>query len=344
MAQEKVLIVDDEVDNLSLLRMRLEAEKFEVFTAESGKEGIEKAKRLRPDIIILDVNMPGMDGFETCRRLKENIETAHIPVVMLTCLGTLDNKLRGLDGGADDYLVRDEIDYREISARLRSILRRASATISANPLTHLPGNVVIDREIKNRLESAYGCRSWDYWAPCGNCMGISCDSDEYHGLHAVSPDVCTSYDDLVDPITKEPVDSDILITDNLHSIYSLEKDFSPLLTAFRKQIQNKKAGYFFSAEYVERKLFDAFFDTGKKFAVIKNENRLVDKVSLNRKPTDINLNGSRGNTIITVGDGSAFVKSSSCRHKLCEHAGQAFSLGDVIACAPNKVLIKIEVG
>jgi len=152
MAQEKVLIVDDEVDNLSLLRMRLEAEKFEVFTAESGKEGIEKAKRLRPDIIILDVNMPGMDGFETCRRLKENIETAHIPVVMLTCLGTLDNKLRGLDGGADDYLVRDEIDYREISARLRSILRRASATISANPLTHLPGNVVIDREIKNRLE------------------------------------------------------------------------------------------------------------------------------------------------------------------------------------------------
>ncbi|MCD6353244.1 MAG: NusG domain II-containing protein [Proteobacteria bacterium] len=143
---------------------------------------------------------------------------------------------------------------------------------------------------------------------------------------------------------KEPVDSDILITDNLHSIYSLEKDFSPLLTAFRKQIQNKKAGYFFSAEYVERKLFDAFFDTGKKFAVIKNENRLVDKVSLNRKPTDINLNGSRGNTIITVGDGSAFVKSSSCRHKLCEHAGQAFSPGDVIACAPNKVLIKIEVG
>jgi phenylacetate-CoA ligase len=63
-------------------------------------------------------------------------------------------------------------------------------------------------EIKQRLESAYGCRSWDYWSPCGNCMGISCDSDLYHGMHAVAPDVCTSYDDLVDPITKEPVDSD----------------------------------------------------------------------------------------------------------------------------------------
>jgi len=62
--------------------------------------------------------------------------------------------------------------------------------------------------IKKKLESAYGCRVYDYWAPCGNAPAISCDSDEYHGLHAIAPDVCTSYDDLVDPITKESVDSD----------------------------------------------------------------------------------------------------------------------------------------
>jgi len=63
-------------------------------------------------------------------------------------------------------------------------------------------------EIKKKLESAYGCRVYDYWSPCGNAMGISCDAEKYHGLHAVAPDVCTSYDDLVDPITKKPVDSD----------------------------------------------------------------------------------------------------------------------------------------
>ena len=63
-------------------------------------------------------------------------------------------------------------------------------------------------EIKKKLEFAYGCRGYDYWSPCGNAMGISCDCEEYHGLHAVAPDVCTSYDDLVDPITKKPVDSD----------------------------------------------------------------------------------------------------------------------------------------
>jgi phenylacetate-CoA ligase len=67
---------------------------------------------------------------------------------------------------------------------------------------------IANPEIKEKLESAYNCRAWDYWSPCGNCMGISCDSDTYHGFHAVAPDVCTSYDDLVDPVTKEPVDSD----------------------------------------------------------------------------------------------------------------------------------------
>jgi len=64
-------------------------------------------------------------------------------------------------------------------------------------------------EIKKKLESAYGCRAYDYWAPAGNAIGISCDSEEYYGLHAVAPDLCTSHDDLVDPVTKEPVDSDV---------------------------------------------------------------------------------------------------------------------------------------
>jgi phenylacetate-CoA ligase len=62
--------------------------------------------------------------------------------------------------------------------------------------------------IKHKIESAYGCRAYDYWAPCGNAPAISCDSDEYHGLHAIAPDLCTSYDDLVHPVTKEPVESD----------------------------------------------------------------------------------------------------------------------------------------
>ena len=82
-------------------------------------------------------------------------------------------------------------------------------------------------EIKKKLESAYGCRAYDYWAPAGNAPGTSCDSDEYYGLHAVAPDVCTSYDDLVDPITKEPVDSDVdgAIGEMVHT--SLQREACP---------------------------------------------------------------------------------------------------------------------
>jgi len=82
-------------------------------------------------------------------------------------------------------------------------------------------------EVKKKLESAYGCRAYDYWAPCGNALGVSCDSEEYYGLHAVAPDVCTSYDDLVDPITKKPVDSDVdgTIGEMVHT--SLEREACP---------------------------------------------------------------------------------------------------------------------
>jgi len=82
-------------------------------------------------------------------------------------------------------------------------------------------------EIKNKLEFAYGCRAYDYWSPCGNAMGISCDSDEYYGLHAVAPDVCTSYDDLIDPVTKESIDSDVdgAIGEMVHT--SLEREACP---------------------------------------------------------------------------------------------------------------------
>jgi phenylacetate-CoA ligase len=82
-------------------------------------------------------------------------------------------------------------------------------------------------EIKKKLEAQYGCRAFDYWSPCGNCMGISCDSEEYHGLHATAPDVCTSYDDLIDPITKEPVNSDLdgAVGEMVHT--SLEREACP---------------------------------------------------------------------------------------------------------------------
>jgi len=152
---EKILIIDDEVGNLFMLKVRLEHENFTVLTEDEPEEGLKLAHSEHPDIILLDVNMPGMNGFEVCRKLKGDFATAQIPVIMLTCMDDTDYKIEGLEGaGADDYLIKDEIDHREIAARIRSILRRTRESISVNPLTHLPGNRAIEAEVNRRLESA----------------------------------------------------------------------------------------------------------------------------------------------------------------------------------------------
>ncbi len=152
---EKILIIDDEIENLEILKTRLIKSEFEVITSNSPREGIKLAQKHNPDLILLDLNMPDMDGYQVCKVLKDNYSTSNIPVILLTCMDSLDHKLTGLEGGADDYLVKDKIDYREMAARIRSHLRRSKATMSANPLTQLPGNRSIEAEILKRLESPH---------------------------------------------------------------------------------------------------------------------------------------------------------------------------------------------
>lgn len=118
----RVLVVDDSAANRKLLEARLQDEYFEVVGAGSGAEAITLAQRWSPDIILLDVLMPVMDGFEACRRLKAQPATAHIPVVMVTSLKDQHERVRGLDAGADDFLVKP-VDQATLFARLRALLR-----------------------------------------------------------------------------------------------------------------------------------------------------------------------------------------------------------------------------
>lgn len=118
----RVLVVDDSAANRKLLEARLQDEYFEVVGAVSGAEAITLAQRWSPDIILLDVLMPVMDGFEACRRLKAQPATAHIPVVMVTSLNDEHERVRGLDAGADDFLVKP-VDQATLFARLRALLR-----------------------------------------------------------------------------------------------------------------------------------------------------------------------------------------------------------------------------
>ena len=118
----RVLVVDDILPNVKLLEAKLSGEYFDVITATSGAEGIDKAQKHSPDIILLDVMMPGMDGFETCQRIKSDPATAHIPVVMVTALTDATDRVRGLESGADDFLSKPVNDVA-LMARVRSLVR-----------------------------------------------------------------------------------------------------------------------------------------------------------------------------------------------------------------------------
>ena len=118
----RILIVDDLPANLRLLEARLSAEYYEVMTAADGPSGLAKAAAEQPDIILLDVMMPGMDGFAVCRRLKEDPETRHIPVVLVTALDGRSDRVAGLEAGADDFLTKP-IDDVMLFARVRSLTR-----------------------------------------------------------------------------------------------------------------------------------------------------------------------------------------------------------------------------
>ncbi|WP_339747284.1 PleD family two-component system response regulator [uncultured Maricaulis sp.] len=118
----RILVVDDQPANVRLLEAKLQAEYFDVCTAVDGFAAIEVARVEQPDLILLDVMMPRMDGYETCRRLKHDPATRHIPVVMVTALDQRDDRIRGLESGADDFLTKP-IDDVTLFARVRSLLR-----------------------------------------------------------------------------------------------------------------------------------------------------------------------------------------------------------------------------
>ena len=123
----RVLVVDDILPNVKLLEAKLASEYYEVLTAMNGEEALRKVAEESPDIVLLDVMMPGMDGFEVCTKIKETAESAHIPVVMVTALTDVQDKVRGLESGADDFLSKP-INDTALMARVRSLVRLKMST------------------------------------------------------------------------------------------------------------------------------------------------------------------------------------------------------------------------
>ena len=149
----KILIAEDEINLREVLRFQLTTAGYELVEAEDGLQAIDKAREAMPDLILLDVMMPHLDGFAVVRELRKSFLTRHIPIIMLTAKAELEDRLVGFDQGANDYIVKPW-DYRELKARVRNALAWSQQQRAASPLTGLPGNLSIEDELRHRLDSA----------------------------------------------------------------------------------------------------------------------------------------------------------------------------------------------
>jgi diguanylate cyclase (GGDEF)-like protein len=143
----RILIVDDDQDIARILRFRLEKKGYDCVLASNGVEALEVLDNVHPDLVLLDVMMPKMDGFTACREIRRRNASARIPIIMLTAKAGTSDKVNGISEGADDYVVKP-FEFDELLARIQMILRRTLENMSANPLTGLPGNQVITRQIE----------------------------------------------------------------------------------------------------------------------------------------------------------------------------------------------------
>lgn len=151
MNKPKILVIDDSQDITQALQILLVANNYQVFVANNGLDGIKMAGEIKPDLVILDIMMPEVDGITVCERMRENRTTRLIPIVMLTAKTRQDDIVTGLEAGADDYITKP-FRIKELLARIASVLRRTKINISSNPLTSLPGNVLIEEEINQRIK------------------------------------------------------------------------------------------------------------------------------------------------------------------------------------------------
>jgi diguanylate cyclase (GGDEF)-like protein len=168
--RDRILVVDDDVDIAAFVGQELEMEGFEVALAHSGEDALTMVRQYQPDLVILDQLMPGLDGVEVIRRLRAQVVTSALPIIVLTARSQTVDKVVALTAGADDYLVKP-FDTMELVVRVRGTLRRNQEFRDASPLTGLPGNNRILREIGDRLRS-------------GNAFAVCyCDIDGFKAVN-----------------------------------------------------------------------------------------------------------------------------------------------------------------
>ncbi len=150
---KRILIADDEQAVRQLLELVLSSQGYEVLIAQNGDQAVRMAQERVPDLVLMDLMMPHLDGYEAIRQLRNDTRTAHLPMIILTAKSTPDDVVTGFETGADDYITKP-FNIPELLARIKGHLRRDARRPVRNPLTDLPGNVLLTEELKYRLKQA----------------------------------------------------------------------------------------------------------------------------------------------------------------------------------------------
>jgi PleD family two-component response regulator len=150
MSKGRILVVEDDFDISNLLRIYFDSQGYEVIVAAKGKEALDMCRRSQPNVIILDIQLPDIDGYEVCQRLRDNLRTSHIPILFLTQRDERSDKIAGLELGADDYITKP-FDIEELKLRVQNAIKRAQWENLTNPTTGLPSGKLIEEQLRRLM-------------------------------------------------------------------------------------------------------------------------------------------------------------------------------------------------
>jgi DNA-binding response OmpR family regulator len=142
----KILIIEDDLDVAEMLNAYFRVQGYEVFTVNRGEDGVRSCQTVHPDLVILDIRLPDIDGYEVARRLRSDRRTAEVPIIFLTEKRDRSDRLQGLEIGADDYITKP-FDVQELRLRVRNALKRVSQGSLTNPVTGLPEGALVDEKL-----------------------------------------------------------------------------------------------------------------------------------------------------------------------------------------------------
>jgi PleD family two-component response regulator len=245
MSKGRILVVEDDFDISNLLRIYFDSQGYEVTVAPKGNDALELCRRNLPNVIVLDIQLPDIDGYEVCRRLRGNLRTSHIPILFLTQRDERSDKIAGLELGADDYITKP-FDIEELKLRVQNAIKRAQWENLTSPTTGLPSGKLIEEQLRmlmRRKDWAILYVGVNYIAGFNEAYGFVAGDDVFRFTAMVLSDGVDENGTANDFIGHVSGDDFLIISDEQHA---------PAIKAYVTERFKNEVGTFYSFRDRER--------------------------------------------------------------------------------------------